>query len=148
MRAKLQVISHLAIILILLLAVSLVTACIPGEAETGAPATIKTWLLVRAPEVPLPTGRQINVKSRSEAPQPGVSHVELHLVEYRSPDNNELLLSNVLIRSDAAPAPEQTVFTAEQRFTPNAPGHYVLKVVGYDKTGRPAESEYIGFTVQ
>jgi hypothetical protein len=123
------------------------TACAPGEVETGVPTELKTWLLVRAPDNPLASGKVVTVKSRSEAPKPGVSHVELYLVEFRSPDNNNLILENILIRSDAAPF-EQTVFTAEQPFTPIQPGHYVIKVVGYDKLGRRAESEFIGFTVR
>ena len=147
MRTKRSITWQICLILACIFAATLMAACVPGEAQPGVPTELKTWLLVRAPDNPLSPGKPVTVKSRSEAPTPGVSHIELYLVEFRSPDNNNLILDNILIRSDAAPF-EQTVFTAEQPFTPIGPGHYVIKVVGYDKLGHRAESEFIGFTVQ
>jgi len=146
MKDKINVRRRLWMILMLLWIVSFTAACdftAPDEAEGDA---IHTWLLVRAPDTPLPVGRPITVKSRSEAPLPGISHTELYLVEFRTPDN-ALVFSNVLVRADAAPF-AQTVFTADQVFTPTAAGHYVIKVVGYDRVGRSDESEYIGFSVE
>jgi hypothetical protein len=146
MSDKVDIPFRLWMILALLLVAGLVAACAAGEPETTTPDRIQIWLLVREPEVPLPVDRPVIVKSRSEAPLPGISHTELYLVELRAPDNT-LVLDNVLIRADAAPV-EQTVFTVDQTFTPTVPGHYVIKVVGYDKEGQSDESEYIGFTVQ
>jgi hypothetical protein len=143
MRVKSFVTSHLWLILMLFLTSGWGVAC--TSTETEAEATIHTWLLVRAPDRPLLVGNPLIVKSRSEAPEVGVSHIELYLVEFRSPDNTNSL-DNILIRSDAAPF-QQTTFTAEQQFEPEIPGHYVIKVVGYDKLGGTAESEYIGFEV-
>jgi hypothetical protein len=74
--------------------------------------------------------------------QNGVSHVELYAVQ--SPEGEEELL---LIRSDPAPF-DQTTFTVSQMFVPTRPGHYVIKVVGYNKLGQSAESDYIGFDVE
>jgi len=126
----------------LLFSFSLVTTtCSFGQTETTAPEGIRTWLLVRAPDGPLPAGRPVDVKSRSEDAQHGISHVELYAVQLPSGE------SNVLIRSDAAPF-RQTSFTASQLFVPRQPGHYVIKVVGYNRLGDRAESEYISFDVQ
>ena len=127
-------------LVILLFCVGLVTACNSNKADTPAPQGLRTWLLVRAPDGPLPVGRPIDVRSRSEDSQNGVSHVELYAVELPTGE------SNVLIRSDAAPF-QQTSFTASQVFTPMQAGHYVIKVKGYNKIGQSVESEYIGFDV-
>jgi hypothetical protein len=146
MKDKVNTRFRLWMILILLWIVNFTAACGVTEPDVTGRDTIHTWLLVRAPESTLPVGRPITVKSRSEAPLPGVSHTELYLVEFRTPDN-ALVFDNVLVRSDAAPF-AQTVFTADQIFTPTAAGHYVIKVVSYDRVGRSDESEYIGFSVE
>lgn len=126
--------------LLLLIGGVLLVACGPTESDTTDAASIHTWLLVRAPDGPLPASRPIDVISRTEDDN-GVSHVELYAVQLPTGEKN------VLIRSDPAPF-EQTAFTASQAFTPMQPGHYVIKVVGYNKLGQSAESDYIGFEVQ
>lgn len=126
-------------ILIVILSIGLMPAC--NESEPTAPEGIRTWLLVKAPEVPLQSGKSVKVRSRSEDVGHGISHVELYAVQMPTGE------SNVLIRSDAAPFP-QTTFTAVQTFTPIQPGHYVIKVVGYNNIGQNAESEYISFEVK
>jgi hypothetical protein len=128
----------LASILLLLLSAGLIAACGTSERRPEPLADIKTELLVRAPDGPLPLNKSIEVKSRTEA-QDGVSHVDLYLT---LPTNQE-----VLARSDAA-AFGQTTFITSQMFTPKQTGHYVIKVVGYNKEGTPASSNSIGFDVQ
>ncbi len=104
------------------------------------PQPLRTWLLVRAPDGPLPLNKPISVKSRTEDAI-GVSHVELYAVQLPTGE------SNVLLNSEAAPF-AQTSFTASQTFIPTQKGHYVIKVVGYNKQGQSVESEYIGFDVE
>ena len=130
---------HLWGFVILLLGAVFIGACSDAETTSTTPEGVRTWLLVKAPDGPLPANRPITVKSRTEA-KAGVSHVELYAVELPGEQN-------ILIRSDPAPF-EQTIFTASQVFTPIQSGHYVIKVVGYDKSGESAESEYISFEVQ
>lgn len=126
--------------LLLLITVGFISACNSSEEPPSLPEGLRTWLLVGEPGVPLPAGRPVEVKSRSEDFQHGVSHVELYAVQL--PNGR----SNVLIRSDAVPF-AQTGYTASQIFTPRQPGHYVIKVVGYNTIGQKAESEYISFDV-
>lgn len=114
-------------------------ACNSTETEPSRPERLQTWLLVEPPTAPLPADRPVTVRSRTQDPE-AVSHVELYAVELPSGQRN------VLIRSDAAPF-AQTTFTARQTFTPLQPGHYVIKVVGYNKQGQQAESDFIGFDV-
>lgn len=128
---------YLGIIVVLLLSTGLI-ACGSNGAQTAPLADIKTELLVRAPDGPLPLNKSIEVKSRTEAKE-GVSHVDLYVT---LPTNQE-----VLVRSDAATF-RQTNFITAQMFTPQQTGHYVIKVVGYNKQGTPATSNSIGFDVQ
>jgi hypothetical protein len=141
MLAKRHTILRLWSIFILLLGVSLLTTCRTSETETTAPESIQTQLLVRSPETPLAIGTPVNVRSRSEDAKHGISHVELYAVQLPSGE------SNVLIRSDAAPF-QQTSFTAAQIFTPIQRGHYVIKVVGYNKAGKNMASEPLHFDVE
>jgi hypothetical protein len=132
--------SNLWVIFLLLMSAGILTACTSTETETPEPQEIRTWLLVRAPDAPLALHKPVNVKSRTEDADDYVSHVELYAVQ--SPAGE----GELLIRSDQAPF-EQTSFTASQVFVPKLPGHYVIKVVGYNKLGQKAESDYIGFDV-
>lgn len=115
-------------------------ACVATEAEPTLPSGVRTWLLVKAPEGPLPLNEPVIVRSRTEDSQ-GVSHVELYAVELPSGE------TNVILRSDRAPF-AQTSFTAIQTFIPLQEGHYVIKVVGYNRRGESAESDLIGFDVE
>ena len=133
-------------VLIVGLGLSLLSACGSDSAGSTVSSDINTWLLVKAPDKPLAAGRPVNVKSRSEDAD-GISHVELYVVELQPADTAKNQVRNVLIRSDAAPF-DQTVYTANQSFTPTERGHYVIKVVGYDKAGQSDESDYISFMVQ
>lgn len=131
---------------LLIIIVSLLGACSSGESTPTPVPGVHTWLLVTAPQQPLPVNRPINVRSRTEDAQHQVSHVELYAVEWPRPSE----LSSgapLLLRSDAAPF-DQTTFTASQVFTPTQSGHYVIKVVGYNKLGAKDESDYLGFEVQ
>ncbi len=130
------------IFILLIIAGLGVTACSSTtEAEIPVPQGLYTQLLVKAPESALPLNEPVEVKSRTRDAQNGVSHVELYAVELPSGE------TNVLIRSDQAPF-EQTTFTASQVFVPTQKGHYVIKVVGYNKLGDKMESDYIGFDVE
>ena len=133
--------SQLWSILILLIGVGLLVACSSSEAEPTPYQGIRTWLLVKAPDAPLEVNKPVTVKSRTEDSMHKVSHVELYAVQW--PGGEEELL----IRSDPAPF-DQTSYTASQTFTPKTPGHYVIKVVGYNKLGQNDESDYIGFDVE
>ncbi len=126
---------------LLLLALSAVffSACSSNQPEVDT--EFRTWLLVKAPEQPLPVNRQIKVISRTKDMVNGVSHIELYAVETPAGDGG------LMIRSDAAPF-EQKIFTAEQPFIPKQPGDYIIKVVGYNKLGDPTESASIKFTAQ
>ncbi len=141
MRAKKYFKMSLWLILVLWLSVGLLAACDTAEGEVRQLPEIRTQLLVRAPDGPLPASKSINVRSLTEA-EDGVSHVELYAVELPTGQRN------VLIRSDPAPSAHQPSFTLAQSFTPLQPGHYVIKVVGYNSLGQRAESDYIGFDVQ
>ncbi|MCB0165614.1 MAG: hypothetical protein KDI79_15390 [Anaerolineae bacterium] len=131
---------YLGSIVILLLAM-LVTACSSNETPPEISNGIQTQLLVKAPETSLPSGTPLIVRSLTEANPPGVSHVELHAVQLPSGQQD------VLLRSDAPPF-DQTTFTTLQEFTPIQSGHYVIKVVGFNKLGQKAESAYISFDVE
>ncbi len=129
----------------LCLTLLLIAACNnTGETVPGDLPEIRTQLLVRAPDKPLPPNKTVTVKSMIEAKN-GVSHVELYLVKLSEP-GGATLLDNTLLRSDAA-AFGQPVFTAAQPFTPLRAGHYVIKVVGYNTQGGKMESESISFEV-
>lgn len=131
---------------LLIIIVGLLGACSSGESTPTPVPGVHTWFLVTAPQQPLPVNRPINVKSRTEDAQHQVSHVELYAVEWPRPSE----LSGgapLLLRSDAVPF-DQTTFTASQVFTPTQSGHYVIKVVGYNKLGAKDESDYLGFDVQ
>lgn len=130
----------------LCIALILMTACnSAGGTATKDLPEIRTQLLVRAPDKPLPLNKAITVKSLVEA-KSGVSHAELYLVKL-SASGGTTALENTLLRSDAA-AFGQPVFTAAQPFTPLQTGHYVIKVVGYNTQGGKMESESISFDVQ
>lgn len=132
---------------LLILLVGLLVGCNTEAAQTAQ--TIHTRLLVRAPDIPLPISTPVTVKSRTEDIENGVSHVELYIVEFTPPNEpaSPEKETNLLVRSDAAPF-DQTAFTAEQTFIPTRPGDYVIKVVGYNKLGASAESEYISFRAE
>jgi hypothetical protein len=123
----------------LLISISLfVVAC--NSTQNVAPPSLRTWLLVRAPDAPLPIDKPVIVKSRTEDSR-GVSHVELYAIQLPTGE------SNVLLDSQPA-ARDQTSFTASQTIVPTQRGHYAIKVVGYNKLGESAESETISFEVQ
>jgi hypothetical protein len=123
--------------LMLALALGFITAC--GSSATEPLPEIETYLLVRAPDQPLPANKSIEVRSQTEAAQ-GVAQVNLIAVELPTGEKEVLLWSN------AAPN-FQTSFVASQQFTPLQPGHYVIKVVGYNRLGGNSTSDYIGFDV-
>jgi hypothetical protein len=120
---------------------SLITACSSSNTEPTPQPGVNTWLLVKAPEKPLPVNKPVNVRSRTEDGEAGVSHVELYALELPSGE------TNVLIRSDQAPF-DQTTFTASQFFIPKQPGHYVVQVIGYNNQGETSESNIISFDAQ
>jgi hypothetical protein len=124
--------------LVLILCLSVLTACGDTIAEPTPQPGVNTWLLVKAPDQPLPVNKPVNVRSRTEDGQVGVSHVELYALELPSGE------TNVLIRSDRAPF-DQTTFTASQFFIPKQPGHYVVQVIGYNNIGETSPSNIISF---
>ena len=134
---------------ILLFSFGLMTAC-SGNQQT-VEQKFQTNLLVAEPATSLTAGEQYNIKSRTQAPTYGVSHVELYVVEFvplgGTPSDvaTQLPYQNVLISSQAAPY-NQTIFTADQQFIPRQPGEYLIKVVGYNKIGESSESQYLRFT--
>ena len=139
-------------LLILLSSFGLMTACSSGDQAVSQ--TFQTSLLVTEPATPLLVNNQYEIKSRTQAPEHGVSHVELYVVEY-VPLNQaivnqpevaaQLPYQNIVISSQAAPF-DQTIFTASQSFIPKQPGEYLIKVVGYNKIGQISESQYLRFT--
>jgi hypothetical protein len=134
---------QMGIIVLIVTSLTLLTACGDDSAppEPTPYQGVRTWLLVKGPDTPLQAGRPVTVKSRTEDSRHKVSHVELYAVQWPGSERE------LLIRSDAAPF-DQTFYTAAQTFTPNQVGHYVIKVVGYNKLGEKAESDYIGFDVE
>ena len=118
----------------------LTAGCNTDNSQNEATPGLRTWLLVKAPDNALPTGKPVNVRSRTMDAVNKVSHVELYAIQWPTGQGE------LLIRSDPAPF-DQTTFTASQIFTPTAPGHYVIKVVGYNKRGDKMESDYLGFDV-
>ena len=130
-----------------LLLIGLLVGCNTEDAQPVQ--TIHTRLLVRAPDGPLPISTPLTVKSRTEDTENSVSHVELYIVEFTPPNepSSPEKETNLLVRSDAAPF-DQTAFTADQTFIPTRPGDYIIKVVGYNKLGEKAESEYISFRAE
>lgn len=131
-------------ILVIVIA-GLMTACNLTTSDTAKAQKLHTWLLVSPPETPLPCNKPVNVRSRTQDAANFVSHVELYAVELPAAPGG-VPEENVLVRADAAPF-QQTTFTASQLFIPKRPGHYVIKVIGYNKLGDKAESDYIGFDV-
>jgi len=129
--------------LIVLLSLAILVACNVEQstpAEQAQKEPVRSWLLVRAPDEPLPLNKPITVKARTEDTL-GVSHVELYAVQL--PDGTD----NLLLDSQPAPL-AQTSFTSEQTIIPTQKGHYAIKVVGYNKQGNLAETETISFDVE
>jgi hypothetical protein len=126
---------------LLILCGLMLTACNDLFGTDGPGQTVHTQLLVTAPDRALPQDRPIEVKSRTQDTEYYVSHVELYAVQLPSGE------TDVLIRSDPAPF-QQTTFTISQPFVPAEPGHYVIKVVGYNKLGQKMESNFLGFDVE
>ena len=130
------------IILVILLIISVVLpAC--NLFREGPPeySGVQTELLVKPPDKPLPVNQPVEVRSRTEDTRYKISHVELYAAQLPSGQ------SNVLIRSDPAPSPLSS-FTARQSFTPLEPGHYIIKVVGYNRQGDNVTSDSLGFDVE
>jgi hypothetical protein len=97
--------------------------------------------LTEFPARPVKVNTILEVRSLTEDKANGVSHVELYAVQL--PTGTDELL----IRADA-PSFEQTAFTAFQQFIVTQPGHYAVKVVGYNKLGQKATSDLIGFDAE
>jgi hypothetical protein len=136
------------ILILVLVSLGLASACSTGGSGTAADEGLKTWMLVRAPDSPLPANRPVTVKSRTRDPNNHLSHVELYAVEIPTTDNPGATQTvNLLIDTQIVPF-EQTTFTANQTFIPAAVGEYVIKVVGYNNNQEKTESEYIRFAVQ
>ena len=138
---------HLWVLLLLLLSIGLLTACSSGAAEAANQEGLRSWLLVTAPEKPLPLNKPIKVRSRTEDITHQVSHVELYAIEWPSRQQETAQNQTLLLRSDPAPF-SQTTLTASQVFTPTLPGHYVIMVVGYNRLGQRAASDRLGFDVE
>ena len=139
-------------LLILLLSFGLMTACNSNDQTISQ--TFQTTLLATEPQTPLIVNNQYEIRSRTQAPEYAVSHVELYVVEYVPLDEAianqpgvapQLPYQDILISSQAAPF-NQTIFTASQSFIPKQPGEYLIKVVGYNKIGQSTESQYLRFT--
>ncbi|MDM8521596.1 hypothetical protein QUF64_16245 [Anaerolineales bacterium HSG6] len=132
---------YIGLVVLLVVSLGLFVACNSSQkiAETP-PVALRTWLLVRAPDAPLPLNKTITVQSRTEDSQ-GVSHVELYAVQLPTGE------SNLVLDSQAAPF-NQTTFSAAQTIIPTQRGHYAIKVVGYNKRGEQAESETISFDIE
>lgn len=145
MRLKRYPLSPLLKIIILLLGLTLISACNTTESESVAPAGLRTWLLVGEPTAPLPAGQPVEVRSRSEDVENGISHVELYLIQFQ-PETGAVVDEEILIRSDAAPF-AQTGFTASQIFAPKEAGRYVIQVKGYNQIGESVRSNTISFAV-
>ena len=132
---------------ILALSFGLTTAC-SGNNEAPLPKEFQTRLLVTEPLQPLSVNEMYTVRSRVEAPESGVSHVELYVVELTA-TTGEIQAANILVSSQA-PQPlgvTTTVFNAEQLFIPKQPGEYAIQVMGYDKAGEARPSEFLRFEV-
>ena len=119
----------------------IVAACSFSEEPETTYTGVYSQLLVTEPDGPLFVNDQVEVISKSDDSQYGISHVELYAVQL--PDGN----SDVLLRSDAAPF-NQTSFTASQIFTPKQPGRYVIQVVGYNRIGEASTTNALGFEVR
>ena len=136
-------------LLILALSFGLTTACSRNnQAEAPLPKEFQTRLLVTEPLKPLLVNEAYVVRSRVEAPDSGVSHVELYVVEFTA-STGETQATNILVSSQA-PQPlgvTTTIFNAEQLFIPKQPGEYAIQVIGYDQTGEVRPSEFLRFEV-
>jgi hypothetical protein len=122
-------------LLILAMTFGLTTAC--GSNDTSSTSQFQTRLLVTEPVKPLKINDRIVVRARVEAPDTGVSHAELYIV-----DPERLLVGS------QAPAPLGTVtdvFNAELAFYPVQSGNYAIQVYGYDRTGEVSYSEILRF---
>lgn len=131
---------RLGMVVALWVSAGLMVACEPTATESKPLPEIQTQLLVRAPDAPLLLNKTVEVESRTDA-EGGVSHVELYAVELPTGEKD------VLIRSDVASL-HPTTFTTSQEFIPRQAGHYVIKVVGYNRSGQSHTSNFIGFDVQ
>lgn len=134
-------------LLILALSFGLTTACSRNN-EAPLPKEFQTRLLVTEPLQPLSVNEAYIVRSRVEAPESGVSHVELYVVEFTA-TTGETQAANILVSSQA-PQPmgvTTTIFNAEQLFIPRQPGEYAIQVMGYDKAGEVRPSEFLRFEV-
>ncbi len=131
-------VSLMIIIFILAFAVA---ACSSTEEPETTYTGVNTQLLVTEPNAPLFVNDQVEVISKSDDSQYGISHIELYAVQL--PDGN----TDVLLRSDAAPF-NQTSFTASQIFTPKQPGRYVIQVIGYNHIGEASITNALGFDVR
>jgi len=145
MRLKGYPLSLLWKIVILLMSLTLISACNTAESEAGTTEGLRTWLLVSEPNIPLPAGQPVEVRSRSEDVDHGISHVELYLVQFQT-ETGDVVNDEILIRSDAASF-AQTGFTASQIFTPKQAGSYVIQVKGYNQIGESVKSNTISFEV-
>jgi len=137
----------LSIAVLALVGLGLATGCTSSktaQTDTG----LRTWMLVRAPDAPLPVNQPVVVKSRTRDPNHHLSHVELYAVDIPAADAaGSTKTVNLLVDTQFVPF-EQTTFTANQTFIPSASGEYLIKVVGYNVNGEKSESEYIRFAVQ
>jgi hypothetical protein len=129
----------LPLLFVLVILAGLVAGC-NAQNDSEQPG-LRTWLLVRPPDTPLQVNQPVNVRSRTQDTGSRISHIELYAVKLPSGEQD------VLIRSDPAPF-DQTTYTASQIFIPTQTGSYVIKVVGYNREGEWAESDYIGFDVK
>jgi len=140
MSVKSKAFQLVIIIGVVLVGLLITTGCNTADSQSEPTPGVHIRLLVKAPDNALPAGKPVNVRSRTMDAVNKVSHVELYAVQWPSGQGE------LLIRADPAPF-DQTTFTASQIFTPTAPGHYVIKVVGYNKLGEKMESAYLGFDV-
>ena len=135
-------------LLILAFCFGLTTACSSSAEEAPLPKEFQTRLLVTEPLEPLLVDEAYVVRSRIEAPESGVSHVELYVVEFTA-TTGETQASNILVSSQA-PQPlgvTTTIFNAEQFFIPKQAGEYAIQVIGYNKAGEVRPSEFLRFKV-
>ena len=134
-------------VFILALSFGLTTACSQSN-EVPLPKEFQTRLLVTEPLQPLLVDEAYLVRSRVEAPESGVSHVELYVVEFTA-STGETQAADILVSSQA-PQPlgvTTTIFNSEQLFIPKLPGEYAIQVMGYNKAGEVQPSEFLRFEV-
>jgi hypothetical protein len=133
-------------LLILALSFGLTTACSSNDDNnTPLPQEFQTRLLVQSPSAPLPVNARIRVPARVDAPDKGVSHVELYVVEFNGDTGDTQ--TNIFVDSQA-PAPLGTntkIFNAELFFYPVRVGSYAIQVNGYNRDGAVTKSEILRF---